>query len=345
MLVKRLAVLIMIIISLITVCISCKGHQDIPSESSKGHQDAPSESSEGVSQPQSKNEPINGASNAYCGYAMQSGDTVYFLRLDNRIYRMKKGEKEYTKVSDDPVHQFGVYEDYIYYRSFTSLSSLAVEEDGIYRMKTDGMEKVNIIKADVSDKFYVIDNWIYYCVWNEGFYKYNLLNSEKVLLTDEFFEMSYYNNRFYFYGYRRDAIFSVNTDGADKKTIVETEHTNVTVIDDWIYYKDTIYQDDDYKTDIYKVNIDGTNKSKIEGTEGADSLNVKGEWIYYCNGMEGSLYKVKIDGTNKTWLDDINIGFGYISVTEEWIFYASWLKDNDDRFKIRIDGTEKTKIT
>ena len=66
----------------------------------------------------------------------------------------------------------------------------------------------------------------------------------------------------------------------------------------------------------------------------------QGDWIYYYDRGYG-LSKIKIDETNKTLITDDHIE--NINVIGDWIYYING-SDQGTIYKIRTDGTEKTKI-
>ena len=82
------------------------------------------------------------------------------------------------------------------------------------------------------------------------------------------------------------------------------------------------------------------------------SLNVVGDWIYYCSGEYkgpggGRLFKIKTNGTEKTKLsDDI---LSQINVIGNWIYVATYEENANgivqEMYKMKTDGTGRTKIT
>lgn len=119
-----------------------------------------------------------------------------------------------------------------------------------------------------------------------------------------------------------------------------------------------------YITDenLYKIKNDWSEKSMVSENK-TGSIFVAGDWIYYSNSNDyGSLYKMKTDGSMQSKLsgDDIKS----IHVSGDWIFYDTQKSMEDINeakekykesfmekiepgavYKIKIDGSEKTKLT
>lgn len=86
-------------------------------------------------------------------------------------------------------------------------------------------------------------------------------------------------------------------------------------------------------------------KANAEGNTNQNNLNfnkviVQGDWVYYNNmNKSHGLYKMRKDGTDCQRILDRCSSF---NVLGEWIFYSSY---SEGLFKIKLDGTQKTKIS
>jgi len=105
---------------------------------------------------------------------------------------------------------------------------------------------------------------------------------------------------------------------------------------DWIYY----FSDKDiYDMGICKMFKDGSNSNKITDTDGAGSINIVNDWIYY--GYKG-ICKVRTDGSGWEKISDDKAGC--VHVVNDWIYYSeecSFDYTLCNIYKMRIDGSEK----
>ena len=178
--------------------------------------------------------------------------------------------------------------------------------------------------------------------------------------------------------YRNDddnmTLYRCRTDGTMAQQVVDDPGVyNINVVGEWIYYR--------YKG-IYKIRTDGKGRVELTG-DNSEYLNVVGDWIYFANFSDNCyLYKIKTDGTHMTKIADmsgegVNVsdGFMYINdrygtknlyklsvdaqdassavplvnnvgvfnVSGEWIYYTD-LSDGGAIYKIKIDGSQRTKL-
>jgi len=236
------------------------------------------------------------------GFVTEDKDWIYFAN-DNAIYKMDKNDinKKYTIINFDKqvyISYLNLYNDILYFFIDGNIVSLK-----------NGENKLNIIAKDSSYSSYLT------------------LNGDRL----------YYINQ-------SDNIISMKCDGTDVRTIDKGKAKYINVVEDWIYY---INLDDavdykyvsemsgefqDYKMGkIYKIKKDGSNKTRITD-DGADSLNVYDNWIYYSNGNDGEsvtsegdswysgkLYKINTEGKEKYKLFDSTCD--NINVTKDWIYF------------------------
>ena len=115
---------------------------------------------------------------------------------------------------------------------------------------------------------------------------------------------------------------------------------------DWIYFND---RNDGFH--IYKVKVDGSEKQMVSEDK-ANSLNLVGDWIYYCIREEG-IYRIKTDGANRGKVTD---DWSYdISVVGDWMYYANEVggepfptpdgyESQAGIYKIKTDGSERQRV-
>ncbi len=145
---------------------------------------------------------------------------------------------------------------------------------------------------------------------------------------------------------------------------------------EWLYYTSL---EDQEESGIFKVRPNEEDLSKIV-KDGADYLNVEGEWIYYRNRDEGDrIYRIKTDGSSrerlseypvgKMWVQDERIYFQHeedktlygadlevadveqlteeelsgFMLDDDWIyFYRQGSEETSEIYRLRPDGTQPT---
>lgn len=232
---------------------------------------------------------------------------------------------------------------------------------GLYKMKTDGTEKVKLLD-DSAVNINVVGGWVYYL--NGGNYNENP------------------NSR----------IYKVKIDGTCKTEVYSQDDiSDLIVTNKYIYYKTSTSGLGDLDYAIYKMNIDGTNKVLLTNEQWISNINYDDGYLYY-NTNDG-IYKIKDDGTDKVKLyngstrfiivNDKNIYFHsegedysvnniykmdlngeqldkvitfnsdatelfqafFFNVDGDWIYYSSIGKSGDGIYRVKTDGTQNTKIS
>ncbi|AKN30263.1 hypothetical protein Ccar_05255 [Clostridium carboxidivorans P7] len=200
-------------------------------------------------------------------------------------------------------------------------------------------------------------DWIYYRNLDDGskLYKKNeAQEAEKIKLSDRSASnINVVGDWVYFIDFIDDfntKICKVKTDGSDETIVCKANYDSgpyanddkwdMTVVGDWIYYHDDYYAGDG-KDSIYKIKTDGTCKQMVCDCF-TDSMIVYGDWIYYRDALDCKIYKVTTDGKNKSKLNDDGSvqAFKIGGIIDGWIYYSY----SSDVYKVRIDGSEKTKI-
>jgi|GEM_PF-5827937 len=129
--------------------------------------------------------------------------------------------------------------------------------------------------------------------------------------------------------------------------------------DGWLYYENRLDKDS-----LYKIRPDGTEKTKLSNDKIRDKrLYFADGWIYYASAaslMAGgsTFYKVREDGTGRIQVfHETEYYTGIKFISDGWIYYHIMndeiiILESDGlsygitgAYKIRTDGTEKTKIT
>ncbi|WP_353852916.1 DUF5050 domain-containing protein [Dehalobacter restrictus] len=130
-------------------------------------------------------------------------------------------------------------------------------------------------------------------------------------------------------------LFKIRSDGTGRIKLSNDYMTGIYIVDDWIYYTVAGYDK------LYKMYKDGSGRTEIiSGYVG--NVNIVGNWIYYTNGSGGSLYKIRTDGTGKILLS--NDDSYDLNIAGDWIYYVKHSPAINYLYKIRIDGTARTKL-
>lgn len=119
--------------------------------------------------------------------------------------------------------------------------------------------------------------------------------------------------------------------------------------DGWIYYSN--YSDNEY---LYKMRTDGTEKTKLN-SETSAYINVVGDWVYFEEEVKDSRPDDGSDRENYWLLYKIRIDgtdktklsndrMGNLNIVGDWIYYKN-CSDEARLYKIHTDGTSKTEIT
>lgn len=243
-------------------------------------------------------------------------------------------------------------EGYIYY-------SNPADKEALYKMAFDGVYNKKI-SEDKAQYINVSQDYIYYSNYTDGgrLYKSKLDGSQKQLLVDDKAAYITLSGEDIYYSNHSDGgkLYKVKKNGSDavqnhgSPAIDDNNSSNsqvgevayINIDGNWIYY---INYADGHKP--YVINKEGTYRGKLSD-EYATSLQVSGDWVYYCSG-NGVISKVKKDGTGgivpiKGKASQINKGF-YINVLDEWLYYSN-VEDGSKLYKIKTDGSgEKIKLS
>ena len=226
--------------------------------------------------------------------------------------------------------------DWIYYPN-------ASDGFKLYKMRLDGTEKQKITDETASC-INVIGDWIYYMngfssdPTNNSLCKIRTDGTGRSELCDHVYnDIIVVNEWIYYTSFVDMCIYKIKTDGTDKTKLSDDADfpTCVNVKDGWVYYSN--FSDNRC---IYKMRTDGSERTKINN-EQSTYLIVDGDWIYYLSYSDFSLHRIKTDGSEETALcGDYFNGF---NLDGDWIYFCNY-SDNNSMYKIKVDGTEKTRL-
>ena len=218
---------------------------------------------------------------------------------------------------------------------------------GIYKSRTDGSEKTQLITYSKGD-IWLVGGYIYYLSQassnnTEGSIckisvdggeptQISVDDSYSLVVTDEFI---YYNNRSDF-----DSLYKMRLDGSDRERLVDEECWEIQLHDDKLYY---VSGADDERL-LCRMNLDGSNQEKIGDAEGTGFV-ISGDKIFYKYKIESgvfdyTIWKMELGGgyADKIVEEEID----YFNVSGEWIYYISSYESGRNLCKMKTDGSEKT---
>jgi hypothetical protein len=130
-----------------------------------------------------------------------------------------------------------------------------------------------------------------------------------------------------------DGLYKARPDGSEKTKLVDgLDASDINVADGWIYFRGDM--------GLYKMRTDGTGLLKM--TDSSARICMEDGWLYYNNIDKNGFYlcKMRTDGTEKTQLTK---GASEITVADGWVYYTDGY-DDSSLYKIKADGTDKTKL-
>ncbi|WP_432664426.1 DUF5050 domain-containing protein [Wukongibacter baidiensis] len=299
-----------------------------------------------------------------------------FTLLTGPIYRISKDGTVNEKISDEDVSLVAADSEWLYYTD-TKVGNL-------HKMSYDGMKRIEL-SAYSGANYTLIDNQIYYRSMEDesSLYRFNINTEENTKIVDEGVNGYYISEGYIYYMNSSDEkIYRVNLDGRNKEKITDQKLYSFIVKDDWIYGVDL---DFNKGSKLYRVKTNGTELRKIADNANLSISNIFAyeDWIFYINSKDNrTLYKVKMDGSENVrvtnsiniktfrysndsvyFIDECRDNYLYgidenssnisllsnekmrhITITDDWIFYTNPI-DSNKLYKVKKDGTKKTKIT
>jgi len=218
--------------------------------------------------------------------------------------------------------------DWVYYNN--------CDDDAIYKMHTDGIEKWKLNKNGGSI-FAIVGDWIYYCsieLGSEYLYRMHLDGSNVMQLNRDRTEpIAIVKNWIYYICESNGKLYRISTDGNNKTIITNDKISNASVIDDWVYYRN---ESDNNK--LCKISTDGTKKINLNNDE-SKCVHVDDGWVYYINESDfNKVYKIRTNMREKTKLNDDKSS--YIVIANGWVYYKNE-SDGNKTYKMRIDGNDR----
>lgn len=164
-----------------------------------------------------------------------------------RLCRIKADGSK-TEILADEIEHFTVAGEWVYCSTNKSF----------YKIRTDGSDKVSL--GEFSAEEIIVENeWIYYinCSDQCCLYRMKLDGSKNTKINNGYIDYCVIIGD-YLYCSDSGQIYKMRKNGDEKKTILTEQDNfinNIYVIDEWIYYYQTL---NEYEKILYKVRTDGT---------------------------------------------------------------------------------------
>lgn len=139
------------------------------------------------------------------------------------------------------------------------------------------------------------------------------------------------------------------TSGGTQKDVFGNTNGNIANVGiaakqgDWVYYSNTNSNaGESADTTLYKMKTDDSERQSLyDAKNGAFSINVVGDWIYFnelYGDSKNNIYKIKTDGTNLQLLESIDYGRDIsLIVVNDWIYLSNG-------YRMKTDGSNKQKL-
>jgi hypothetical protein len=227
--------------------------------------------------------------------------------------------------------------EWIYYRNVSDSGKL-------YKMKTDGTEKVKL-SDDSAYYINVIGDYVYYNGWDSKsnrLYKIKTDGTERIALNDV---NSWYVNVIgdwvYYMNANDSAVYRMKTDGTGNKKLIDNCRT-FSIVNDWIYYQrsiDSVFWSELGEDKLCKMRTDGTNNQVV----------VDEYFSHYLRYVDNNLIYQVADGKADIIIGDIN-GNEVISLycrtysnnsVRNWLYFAVSYGAFDDINEVSNDFADK----
>ncbi len=177
------------------------------------------------------------------------GDWIYYSTWKEGTYKIRPDGSEKTLLISETTYNMTVIDDWIYYGT----------NPQFYKMKTDGSQITQIIDSAYYTN--VVDGWIYYD--DDGLYKIRTDGREKTQLNDVESSNINVNGDWIYYTTWSDKsksslLYKMRTDGSEETKLHKVGGFKIHIAGDWVYYCNP------YDLYYYKIQKDGSNNKKIK---------------------------------------------------------------------------------
>lgn len=247
-----------------------------------------------------------------------------------------------------------IKDDWIYY-SLRHMNITDKSLDGLYKMKTDGTNKVKLLTTNTY-RMTLYNNQLFYTE-SDQLYSTDLDGNNKKVIA---LNCSYFtiDNGIIYYIAKDQSIHSIQLDGTNNKIILsgnEFASTYLLADGQWIYFTKLV-ENNKY---LYRAKMNGTELTKLSD-ESIGTFNIADGFIYCASNRDAKIYKMKLDGTEFQKIvsmseDDMGVDYGGLSnivlqvtainIIKDQIYYSVGDPfDGEYYFNITTSGENNKKI-
>lgn len=256
-------------------------------------------------------------------------------------------------------------------------------KNGLWKIKKDGSEKVQISKESVN-YLNIIGNYIYYSgsyylPENDRLrlYRMNLDGTSSTKLSEDIVDdVSVVGDWIYYINVSKGNVpYKILLDGKGERRISDLQTKYMIVDDGWIYFQKS-------NTDtLWKMRTNGSDATELSFVYGSDMhITKSGEFIYFVSdGYDPGIYRIGLDGSNEElvvsgYIDSINFADDYLyynssienlykikddlssrktigsgvsgsfQITDNWVYYTQYLSDIGKEYRINSNGSVKQRL-
>ncbi|MCY6356691.1 DUF5050 domain-containing protein [Clostridium sp. ZS2-4] len=291
--------------------------------------------------------------NSIAEYIRVRGNYIYYSNGDddNCLYKMRIDGKKNRKILNTYVDGFNIINNKIYYLKNQIFYSVTV--NGHFNKK---LYEGNMLNAEVilGDYIQIKDENIYFS--NKGkidenryLCKADLKNFKFERLTDENVKgINVHENDIYYINESDgDSLYTIKTDGSQRKKLKEGPISRINIVGDYIFYFKDIHGE------IYRMNVNTKNNKKISNVN-PTSMDVHNNKIFYTTDIKrdkrrGSLSSIDINTQKEKMLSYVEGGWEKIILVEnDWVYFTKVTTDKtgvkETFYRIKIDGSNMQEI-
>lgn len=140
------------------------------------------------------------------------------------------------------------------------------------------------------------------------------------------------------YAGNREKIFRLKKGDAAPMLLAEDEAWNLNIDGDWLYYSN--WSDNHC---IYKIRTDGSDKIKVT-EDPANNFTIADGRAVYVKLISSNIYIIDLSSGDRTEVRLNSDRSENLNVADGWVYYNN-VSDGYRPYKIRMDGTERTRIS
>lgn len=272
------------------------------------------------------------------GLVVKDKKNVYYNKYEKGIIKID-GKEEKT-LTDHTAYSMTVVDDKIYYLTVSSENTIDLNY-----VTTNGEEatKIKTLYTSIS-KFYINDGYVYYSSdkGTSGLSKLSLETLEETTLLQANIQDFVLDNDLIYYTDNVGYLYSVNLEGANKKTITTDYNIkNIQILKKWIYFYDN------QENALCKINKNGSSKTTVTNFVKNETYNVTSKGIYYLDLENTQICKCDLKGKKSNVITPINVTTTRINIADGIMYYLDSSKDETQihqMYRIKVNGKEAKPI-